>query len=208
MQIAVTDAAVRIGSREVFSGVTARFPSGQVTALVGPSGSGKSTLLAVMAGFQELTEGTVIVQEDHDDGRATAPNARWIAWVPQTLTALGRRTVLDNAMLGALGSGLPFERARDAAREGLELVGLASRVEDHALALSGGELQRLTIARAIASQKPIIFADEPTANLDAANARNVAQVLGDLSIDRTVVVATHDPAIVRAAGHRVDLRSE
>ena len=109
-------------------------------------------------------------------------------------------------MLGAQARGESFERAAEQARKALKQVGLLERADSLARQLSGGELQRLSFARALAASQSIVFADEPTASLDLANIRIIAGLLRQLSGKATIVVATHDPLLIDAADHVIDLR--
>lgn len=204
MRIDVESAEVSFGDMTIFAGITATFPPHTVTALVGPSGSGKSTLLAAMAGFHPLTSGHIRLTDGN--GTSVVPDEALVAWVPQGLNALGTRTAIDNIMIASLAGGETLERSREAALSWLDIVGLAAQRYSLARTLSGGELQRLAIARALASSKPLIFADEPSANLDAVNTAKVAALLANLATTATVVVATHDPELVSAASHVVELR--
>lgn len=207
MRVSVTGAAIAFGDVTVFSGFTARFDEARVTALVGPSGSGKSSLLAAIAGYQPLAAGTITL---HTDAEATprAPGPDVVAWVPQGSNALGRRTVLDNVLIASLAAGLPRDEAAEVAVDALAQVGLADRLDEQARRLSGGELQRVAVARALASGKELILADEPSANLDAANTDELAATLHRLVTRATVVVATHDPILVSAAHTSVHMRPE
>lgn len=206
MRVDVIDAAIAFDAVTVFSGLTATFDPGRVTALVGPSGSGKSSLLAAVAGYQHLAAGRI---ELHDpDGTSRPPAPGVVAWVPQGSNALGRRSVLDNVLVAPLAAGRPGREARDTARAALDQVGLADRAGDQARRLSGGELQRVALARALASGKELILADEPSANLDAANTELVARILAGLVSHATIVVATHDPTLVAAADATVPLRPQ
>src|SRR5699024_6453165 len=119
-----------------------------------------------------------------------------VAWVPQGSNALGRRNVLDNVLIASLADGLPMPRARAVALEALDQVGLAARAREQARHLSGGELQRVALARALASGRPLVLADEPSANLDAANTDMVADILARIESRATIIVATHDPILV------------
>lgn len=205
VRVEVHDAAIAFGDVTVFSGLDASFEAGHVTALVGPSGSGKSSLLAAIAGHQPLAAGRIEIH--HDDGaRPRAPAAALVAWVPQGSNALGRRNVLDNVLIASLADGHPMPRARAVAMAALDQVGLADRAAEQARRLSGGELQRVALARALASGRPLVLADEPSANLDAANTDMVAEILGRLLSQATIVVATHDPILVEAAAAAVHLR--
>lgn len=207
MRLTVTDAAIAFGSFTVFSGFSAEFEAGRVTALVGPSGSGKSSLLAAIAGYVRLKSGTIELDRENGAG-PEQPSADNIAWVPQGSNSLARRTVLDNVLIAPLSAGLSMNDAEEAATDALEQVGLADRLDEQARRLSGGELQRVAIARALASGKALILADEPSANLDARNTNEVAAILDRLVSRSTIIVATHDPILVAAAHTAIHMREE
>lgn len=206
MRVSVRGASIAFGAFTVFSGVDAEFPQGRVTALVGPSGSGKSSLLAAIAGYQHLAAGTIALHSPPGAPRAPSPHV--VAWVPQGSNALGRRTVLDNVLIASLATGSPRDEAREVAVDALAQVGLADRLTEQARRLSGGELQRVAVARALASGKELILADEPSANLDGANTEELAATLHRLVSRATIIVATHDPILVAAADGAVHLRQE
>ena len=205
MRIVVKDLSIAFGRRTVFSEFSATFESQSVTALVGPSGSGKSSLLAAMAGYQRFKTGS-IKYEDPVTGDLVRPSPDLVSWVPQGLNALGARSALDNVMIGGLSRGQTLHEAREAAYALLGQVGLADASERQARLLSGGELQRVAFARALASGKSLIFADEPSANLDESNTLTIAGLLADLSQKATVVVATHDPILVASSERQINLR--
>lgn len=207
VQVDVVDAAIRFGATTIVSDFTAHFPSGRVTALVGPSGSGKSTLLAAMSGYHPLSAGRVEFR-DGPDSPPSPPNPARVAWVPQGSNALARRSVLDNVAIAPLGDGAPLDEAHDRALDALETVGLGALSHQQARWLSGGELQRVALARALASGRELVLADEPSANLDAANTELIAQILDGLTTCATIVVATHDPVLVAAAAGAVHIRPE
>lgn len=207
MRLDVINAAIAFGGTTVFSGVSARFEPGRVTALVGPSGSGKSSLLAAIAGHLPLAAGRIEIY-DTEATYPRPPSPDHIAWVPQGSNALGRRSVLDNVLVAPLSSGRTMSAGREIAHDALDEVGLCDRLTEQARRLSGGELQRLALARALASGKPLVLADEPSANLDGANTERVAQILAGLVSSATIVVATHDPVLVAAADATVPLRQE
>lgn len=207
MQVDVVDAAIRFGTTTVFSGFNAHFPPGRVTALVGPSGSGKSTLLAAISGYQSLSAGQILLR-DTPTSSPTRPDPARAAWVPQGSNALGRRSVLDNVAIAPLSAGASLREAHERAREALEVVGLGALLHQQARRLSGGELQRVALARALSSGRELILADEPSANLDAANTEVIAHILDGLTTQATIVVATHDPVLVDAAAGAVHLRRE
>lgn len=170
---------------------------GAVTALVGPSGTGKSTLLAVLSGAIKPNEGAV----------------RWvgidaITSVSQTAHGVPRRTVMDHVVLPFLAAGVARNQAEQLALPIASLFNIEHLLESPFRQLSGGEAQRLMLARAAAHGGGLILADEPTANLDAGNARGVIEVLGGLaSRGAVVVVATHDPLARDACDEVIDLAS-
>lgn len=206
MHIEVRGASLRFGRRTVFEHFDAWFAEGHVTALVGPSGSGKSSLLAAMAGYQRLTDGAIIGVDSNGTEHAVA--ASTIAWVPQGTNALGARTALENVLIAPLAEGSDVAASVVRAMDALEAVGLADLAGVTARKLSGGELQRVNFARALAADKPFIFADEPSSSLDARNTERIAELLYSLRSRSTIIVATHDPLLVDAAEATVDLRSE
>ncbi|GAA0966510.1 ABC transporter ATP-binding protein [Frigoribacterium faeni] len=219
MHLIVDDLSLSAGGATLFRGLSHRFAPGRVTAVVGPSGSGKSTLLAALAGLHPVADGRILVatdelaDRDRRDGAADGaapvgrpPRARDVTWVPQGSNALPGRTAIDNVMVAPLAAGRTMEEARQAAERALAQVGLGHRAGAFSRTLSGGELQRLSLARGLATTRPFVFADEPTASLDGANAARVAEVLAGVTTDATVVIATHDDLIVRSADACVDLR--
>lgn len=219
MQLIADDLSLSAGGMTLFRGLSHRFAPGRVTAIVGPSGSGKSTMLAALAGLHPVADGRIVVvtdefgDRDRRDGVADdvatvgrPPRSRDVTWVPQGSNALPGRTAIDNVMVAPLAAGRTMEEARRVAEHALGQVGLEHRSGALARTLSGGELQRLSLARGLATTRPFVFADEPTASLDGANAARVAEVLAEVTIDATVVIATHDDLIVRSADACVDLR--
>jgi len=198
---------VRFGRRTVFDGFTASFPDRTLTALVGPSGSGKTTLLSLLAGQAQPFAGTVRLHLDESDA-GVPPEPSLVAWVPQGSNALGARSALDNVLIGALAAGRSLADAHATALGEMERVGVADLAEVAAKDLSGGELQRVCFARALASGRPIIFADEPSASLDEASTRQLAAVMEVLRSTRLVIVATHDPLLMHSAQRMVSMRTE
>ena len=204
MQIDVTAARHSFGSTTLFDGLTASFLSNRLSALVGPSGSGKSTLLGLMAGYGQLDEGHV-----HFVGPGATrrqPKPEFVAWVPQGANALGKRTALDNVMIGALANGYSLRDAESLSLSALRDVGLGDEIHKMVQLLSGGQVQRIAFARALASTRPVIFADEPSASLDTDNTNNIARLLRELRHRVTIVVSTHDPILIAAAEHVIHLR--
>lgn len=204
MRIEVRAARLAYGPHVVLDGLDATFEERRITALVGPSGSGKSTLLAAMAGYRGLDGGRIVLRDA--EGMERAPSPALVGWVPQGANALGVRSVLDNVMIGPLSAGHSLRAAQQIAEAALDDVGLVELGRRQARSLSGGELQRVGFARALASGTPLVFADEPSSSLDAANTERIAALLEDLRQRATIVVATHDPQLIEAAECAVTLR--
>ncbi len=203
MHIEVRNVGISYGDIDLFGGLTTTIPDRRLTALVGPSGAGKSSLLAALAGYQPVSQGQVMYVEGDTESE---PSAELVVWVPQGANALPNRTVLDNVAVAALANGLDRPEAETLGREHLAMVGLYDRTEAVAKKLSGGELQRLALARAMTGTRPFIFADEPSAGLDLQNVKLIARILRSLSETATVIVATHDELLRSTADHVVDLR--
>lgn len=165
-----------------------------MVAIAGPSGSGKTTLLALLGGLLPVQSGDVRLV----DGAGTPHRTRdTVAWVLQTGNVLADRNVVDNVCLGGFQGGLDRRRAFGEARRWLALVGLGERAGAQVRVLSGGEVQRVVIARALASGRPLLLADEPTGQLDAATTESVLAVLLDRAHGRSVAVVTHDPQVAQ-----------
>lgn len=168
---------------------------GRVYALTGPSGSGKSTMLALLAGWLEPAE-----------GHLTRPPSGRTTWVFQNPHGVPRRTALHHVAMPFLARELSVEQADAEAAALLDRFGLSALADRPFHQLSGGEAQRLMLARAVATSPGLLLVDEPTAQLDVATAATVTQVIGQLAADGTiVVVATHDPATRDACTDHVDL---
>jgi ABC-type lipoprotein export system ATPase subunit len=209
--IDVDHITVKFGGTSVLEACSLSIAHGTSHAILGPSGIGKSTMLAVIGLLLAPQSGNVYLfgesAPDQDGARA-----RWrrelIRWVPQLPQLLPGRTAAENVSVAAEVGGLDPEAARDRAVIVLEQVGLASRAAIRAVRLSGGEQQRVSVACAIATDAPIILADEPTASLDQSAARSVGDaLLTGVSIDRTIVIATHDVELAGMCAHQTDLRT-
>ena len=181
---------------EILRGIDLEIKRGETAAIVGASGSGKSTLLGLLAGLDapssgEITlDGTNIVNLDEDE-RATLRSEK-VGFVFQNFQLLPALTALENVMLPLELAGI--DSAREKSEEFLSRVGLAERFHHYPRTLSGGEQQRVAIARAFASQPLILFADEPTGNLDTTTGATVVELLFGLNKEEgtTLVLVTHD----------------
>ena len=181
---------------EILRGIELEIKQGETAAIVGASGSGKSTLLGLLAGLDTPSGGMIsldginIVNLDEDQ-RATLRSQK-VGFVFQSFQLLPALTALENVMLPLELAGI--EHARAKSEEFLSRVGLGERLHHYPRTLSGGEQQRVAIARAFASQPVILFADEPTGNLDTATGANVIELLFGLNEEEgtTLVLVTHD----------------
>jgi len=182
---------------------------GELVYLAGPSGAGKSTLLKMIAAMERPTSGKVLVN-GQDIGalkRAGIPFLRRnLGLIFQEQRLLNDRSVLANVMMPLLVTGSPRAAAEQRARAALDKVGLLDRADAQPLALSGGEQQRVSIARAIVNRPQIILADEPTANLDRASANKVIDALHAFhSVGVTCLISSHDEQILDAAARVIHL---
>jgi putative ABC transport system ATP-binding protein len=187
--------------------------TGEFVAVVGPSGSGKTTLLGLLAGLDLPSAGSVALDGQDlaaltEDGRARF-RAAHVGFVFQTFQLIPTLTALENVLVPLELSGASGPDAARRAADLLGRVGLGDRVDHYPTQLSGGEQQRVAIARAFANRPRILFADEPTGNLDAETGLTIIDLLVELNAveGSTLVLVTHDPALADRAGRIVRLRS-
>jgi cell division transport system ATP-binding protein len=194
------------GSRALVD-VNLQIRRGDFLFVTGPSGSGKSTLLKLLYGEERVTQGKVTVNDydlTHLRGNHLSKLRRQIGVVFQDYKLIPRRTVAENVAFVLWAQGFTRKEIHRRLTPTLKMVGLQDKAECFPEQLSGGEQQRVSIARAIVSTPPILLADEPTGNLDIDNSWQVIQILKKLnSIGITVIVTTHDEHLVRLSNHPV-----
>ncbi|MGI9247843.1 MAG: ABC transporter ATP-binding protein [Woeseiaceae bacterium] len=187
------------GSLTILSDVSFRIIAGESVAVVGPSGAGKSTLLALLAGLDLPSSGHVVLNGANlskldEDGRAIV-RAESVGFVFQSFHLVPSLNALENVMLPLELAG--HKDARAAARAIIEQVGLKDRWSHYPSQLSGGEKQRVAIARAFATEPAVLFADEPTGNLDSRTGANIMELMFELNRDSstTLILVTHDNSL-------------
>jgi putative ABC transport system ATP-binding protein len=195
---------------DVLTDVSLEVPAGQFVAIAGPSGSGKSTLLGLIAGLDQPTAGRIevagVVLTDLDEDALARFRRDHVGYVFQSFHLVPTLTALENV-------AVPLELGGDAdaearARTLLAEVGLAERAHHYPVQLSGGEQQRVAVARALARRPPLLLADEPTGNLDSATGKQIIDLLvgANRHRGRTLVLVTHDPALAAHADRVITLR--
>jgi putative ABC transport system ATP-binding protein len=193
------------------AGVDLKIARGEAVALVGPSGSGKSTLLNLIGGLDHPTSGEIWV-DGENIARATPRQLvehrkRRVGFIFQSFNLLPHRTALENVEVPMTLAGLPSNERRQRAHELLERVGLTPRADHRPSQLSGGEQQRVAIARSLSMRPLILLADEPTGNLDSATGESIMSLLLDLNASGlTLILVTHDPTVASHAHRLVRLR--
>jgi putative ABC transport system ATP-binding protein len=191
--------------------VNLEFERGEFAGLVGPSGSGKTTLLNILGSLDQPTGGSAEVLgqkiEHLSHVQAAELRSRHIGFIFQTHNLLPVYTVYENVEFPLLVLGMPAAERRKAVMDALDWVKLSDRATSKPPQLSGGQSQRVAIARAIVKRPEIVLADEPTANLDAANSRNILETMASLSRDlqTTFLFATHDDKVIRYLRRKIVL---
>ena len=192
-------------------GVTFTIESGEFIAIVGPSGSGKSTMMDILGCLAKPTEGEYYLEEEEvgklSDNRLAEIRNRKVGFVFQSFNLLQRTTALHNVELPLIYSGLSRKERRRRAFEALDSVGLADRVHHKSNEMSGGQIQRVAIARALVNNPSMIFADEPTGNLDTRSGGEIMAIFDQLNeAGNTIIMVTHEPEIAAHARRILHIR--
>jgi putative ABC transport system ATP-binding protein len=193
---------------DALRGVNLSIPRGEMVAIMGPSGCGKTTLLNCLSGLDSISEGDVFIEgvslKTMSDRQRTRYRARRMGFVFQFYNLLAVLTAAENVEMPLLLTGVSTSEARRRALDALDLVSLRGHADQRPGELSGGERQRVTIARALVNDPAIVWADEPTGDLDSTNAEEIINLMCRLNQERAVTFAlvTHDISIGRRA-HRI-----
>jgi putative ABC transport system ATP-binding protein len=193
------------------NGIDLSFDRGEFTGVIGPSGSGKTTLLNIIGSLDSPTEGNAIVlgQSVGELGSKASAALRksQLGFIFQSYNLLNVHTVFENVEFPLLLLGVERSRRRKMVQDALEWVGLTDKIKSRPAQLSGGECQRVAIARAMVKRPEIVLADEPTANLDAANSHNILQTMLNLNreLKTTFIFATHDEKVISYVRRKIYL---
>jgi len=193
----------------VLQDITLTINSGELVAIVGPSGSGKSTLMHIMGLLDKQTEGTIELSDHDVSGLSEVELAKlrneYIGFVFQQFNLLARTSTLENVLLPTLYSSTSIDKTEKAIQI-LTDLGLGDRLKNYPNQLSGGQQQRVAIARALVNDPSVIFADEPTGNLDSKSGKDVIEILKKLNKEgRTIVIITHDVELAKMAGRTIKI---
>lgn len=186
---------------------------GEMVAVMGPSGCGKTTLLNCLSGLDTVERGTILIEGEDlthmDDEARTRHRAQRMGFIFQSFNLLPVLNAAENVELPLLVAGMKPKQARTKAVEALTRVGLAARVDHMPKELSGGEQQRVAVARSIINDPAIVWADEPTGNLDSDTSAQIMTMLRTLNqeLDQTYVVVTHSPEVARVCDRTVWMRN-
>ncbi len=202
-----------LGGEEIraLDDVSLDIEAGEFISIIGPSGSGKSTLMQIVGCLDTPSKGTIMLDgtaiQDASPRQLAAIRNRKIGFVFQFFNLLPKLTVLQNVELPMVYGGVGGRERRERAMKALELVSLANRSKHRPSQLSGGQQQRVAIARALVNDPKIIFADEPTGNLDSHTGELILQLFRKLSTEgRTIILVTHDPEIAAITPRRIEIR--
>ena len=197
---------------EALNGINMEIEEGEMVTIMGPSGCGKTTLLNCLSGLDTIDEGNVFIKGDNlrdlSDNERTAYRARHMGFIFQDFNLLPVLSAVENVELPMLVSRVPGKKARKRALEMLDRVGLSDRARHRPAELSGGQRQRVTVARALTNDPAIVWADEPTGNLDSETAEDIMNLICRLNRDngQTFVIVTHDIEVGKLANRIIRMR--
>ena len=197
---------------DVLNGLDFSIQQGEFVAIMGPSGSGKSTLMHILGFLDKPTVGKYFFAgqdvSNYQDDELAEMRSQQVGFIFQAFNLLPRTTVLDNVMLPLLYSSLPKEKRLAQAQAAIESVGLTARINNLSNQLSGGEKQRVAIARALVNNPAVIFADEPTGNLDSRSGLQIMRILQDLNLhhQHTIILVTHEKYTAEHAERIIHMR--
>ncbi len=203
----------RVGdvATEVLKGVDFEIYEGDFTIVTGPSGSGKTTVLNLVGMLDEATGGRILIDgvdtASLSGGQKDKFRNRKIGFIFQSYNLINELNAVENVMLPALIARTPGREAKRKATDLLEAVGLGEKINYPSLRLSGGEMQRVSIARALINEPSLVLADEPTGNLDSERTKDILRLLKQLNQEnnQTFMVVTHDPMVVQTASKVIDI---
>ncbi|GAC14707.1 lipoprotein-releasing system ATP-binding protein LolD [Aliiglaciecola lipolytica E3] len=199
------------GELQILQPISFNVKEGESVAIVGASGSGKSTLLSLLAGLDQVSDGEILLAgsplHSMDEEQRARIRGEKVGFIFQSFMLVQSLTALENIMLPAEIAGM--DNAKQLGQQILEKVGLGHRGNHYPNQLSGGEQQRVAIARAFITKPKILFADEPTGNLDAANSEKVESLLFELNrnSDTTLVLVTHDPVLAKHCQRQLNMQA-
>lgn len=198
------------GALRVLHGISVEIQSGEYVSIMGPSGSGKSTLLNILGCLDTPTSGRYLLNARDTSGLSPDELAdirnHSLGFVFQRFHLIPRLNIVENVSLPLMFSGMPPERRRELATQALSRVGLAHRLEHKTNEISGGECQRVAVARAIVTGPKVLFADEPTGNLDSKSGQQVLEMIRELNDEGlTILLVTHDPQAAQEARRTITL---
>ncbi len=213
IELANVSKRYRVGEQDILAldRINLSIAQGEYASIIGPSGSGKSTLMHLLGCLDTPTSGSMHI-EGVDVSHATSNQLsemrnQKIGFVFQSFNLLPKFTVLQNVELPMIYAGVNAQERRDRALAAIERVELSNRLQNTPLQLSGGQMQRVAIARALVNNPRIVFADEPTGNLDSKTGASILELFAELTAQgRTIVIVTHDHKIAQQTPRRIEIR--
>lgn len=210
--VEVTDIHKSFGSLEVLKGISLSIDKGEVVSIVGPSGAGKTTLLQIMGTLDKPDKGRVVIDGVDTSSLKASKLSKFrnqnIGFVFQFHQLLPEFTAIENVMMPAFIAGTKLSEATKRAEELLQFMGLADRADHKPNELSGGEKQRVAVARALINNPKVVFADEPSGSLDSKNKQELHQLFFDLrdKLGQTFVIVTHDEQLASITDRTIHLK--